>query len=160
MRVHVPLHVASYSEWLSTDSALVRFLTGVYTTMVLQITARPERFVAVLAAVILFASVDSPVNDQRILPRKVLAAVLALILFLLRVDASRVVFQIPALTEVTAAFLALVRLVTAMEALVNLHLEKIYSEISFGRLGNSSFFYEPLSFADEMKTLETDGKYY
>ena len=69
------------------------------------------------------------------------------------------VFQIPALTEVAAAFLALVRLVTAVEALVDLHLGKINSKISFKRLGNSTFlffffFNEPLSFAGEMRTLE------
>ena len=56
-------------------------------------------------------------------------------------DAGRVVFQIPALTEVAAAFLALVRLVTAVEALVDLHLGKINSKISFRRLGNSTFLF-------------------
>lgn len=92
--------------------------------MVLQITARSERFIAVLAAVILFTGVDPSVNDQRVFPREILATVLALILLLLRVNTSRVVLQISPLTKVTTTFLALVGLVTTVKALVDLDLKK------------------------------------
>lgn len=92
--------------------------------MVLQITARSERFIAVLAAVILFTGVDPSVNDQRVFPREILATVLALILLLLRVNTSRMVLQISPLTKVTTTFLALVGLVTTVKALVDLDLKK------------------------------------
>jgi len=64
MRMHMSLHVTSYSEWLAAYRARMRFLARVYATMILQITTRAERFVAVLAAIILLASVNTPVHDQ------------------------------------------------------------------------------------------------
>lgn len=64
MRLHMSLHITSYSEWLAAYYARMRLLAGVYATMILQITARAERFVAVLAAIVLFAGVDTPVHDQ------------------------------------------------------------------------------------------------
>jgi len=62
--MHVSLHVTSYSEWLAAYRARVGLLACVYATMILQITTRAERFVAVLAAIILLAGVDTPVHDQ------------------------------------------------------------------------------------------------
>lgn len=122
--MHVPLHIASHSKWLSTHSTLVGLFTSVYTTMILQITACSERFVAVLAAVIFFTGVDPSVNDQRVFPREILATVLALILLLLRVNTSRVVLQISPLTKVATTFFALVGLVATVKALVDLDLKK------------------------------------
>lgn len=90
--MHVPLHVTSYSKGFAANHTRMGLLTRVYTTMILQVAARSERFVTVLAAVILFTSVNTPVHDQRILPRKLLGTVFALVLFLFRVNARRVVF--------------------------------------------------------------------
>lgn len=64
MRVHVSLHVTSYSERFAAYHARMRLLAGVYATMILQVTARAKRFVAVLTAVVLLAGVDTPVHDQ------------------------------------------------------------------------------------------------
>lgn len=122
--MHMPLHIASHSKWLPTHSTLVGLFTSVYTTMVLQITARSESFVAILAAVIFFTGVDPSVNDQRVFPREILATVLALILLLLRVNTSRVVLQISPLTKVATTFFALVGLVATVKALVDLDLKK------------------------------------
>jgi len=64
VRMHVSLHVTSYSEWLAAYRARMRFLARVYATMILQITTRAERFVAVLAAIVLLTGMDTPVHDQ------------------------------------------------------------------------------------------------
>lgn len=58
-----------------------------YATMILQVTACPERFVAILATVILLTSMNASVNDQRVLPSKLFGTVFALVLFMIRMNA-------------------------------------------------------------------------
>lgn len=116
----MPLHITAYSEGFTANHARMGLFTSVYTSMILQVAARPERLVAVLAAVILLASVDTPVHDQRVFTCERLGAILALVLLVFRVNTRRVILQIAPLPEMSSTFLAFVRLVTAVKSLVYL----------------------------------------
>lgn len=86
------LHVTSYSKRLAAYRARMRLLAGVYASMILQVAARAERFVAVVAAIVLLAGVDTPVYNQRVFPGKLFRAKFALIMFVFRMNARRVIF--------------------------------------------------------------------
>lgn len=60
--------------------------TCVNASMVLQVARGTEGFAAELALVIFLSSVDATVHDETVLARKILAAVLALVLFFLCVN--------------------------------------------------------------------------
>lgn len=114
MCVHVTFHVAAHAERFSANSARMWLLSGVNATMILQIAAGTESLVAILATIILLSSVNSSMNDERILASKIFAAIFTLELTLIRVYAHRVILQITPLTKMTATILALVRLVAAV----------------------------------------------
>lgn len=85
------LHVTSYSEWLATYQTRMRLLAGVYASMILQVAARAERFVAVIAAIVLLTGVDTPVHDQRVFSGELFGTKFALIMFVLRMNTRRVI---------------------------------------------------------------------
>lgn len=123
--MHVPFHITTHSKRLTADGARMWLLAGVYTPVILQVTARPECLVAVLATVVLLAGVDAPVDDQRVLSGKLFGAVFALVLLVLRVNARRMVLEVAPLPEISPALLAFVRLVATMKSFVYLQIDKM-----------------------------------